>query len=112
MNKIQSMYDKMEKQVKQRIVDGVTTQEKVDKCSDDLDMEMMEYIKLQELKSLAVVSGILTPDEGQTIYASLGETLETFNDQPVWVKAVLTNVFKELLELHIVNVRKEKGVGV
>ena len=45
----------------------------------------------------SVADGTLSLDEGMTIYQSLGETLEHFNNQPIHVKSVLTSIFQELL---------------
>ena len=97
MNKIQDAYNRMEAQIEQRIADGLTTQEKVDALHPELDMQMDEYVRFQEYKSLAVADGTLSVDEGMTIYQSLGETPEHFNNQPIHVKSVLTSIFQELL---------------
>jgi hypothetical protein len=43
-----------------------------------------------------VANGTIFVDEGQTVYAALGNTPQTFNEQPV--KSVLTSLFKQLLE--------------
>jgi hypothetical protein len=104
MNKIQNAYNLMETQIKQRIADGLTTQEKVDALHPELDMQIDEYVRFQEYKSLAVADGTLSLDEGMTIYQSLGETPEHFNNQPIHVKSVLTSIFQELLtkQLNIV----------
>lgn len=101
MNRIESAYSRMKLQVEQRIEGGQTTQEKADATCEALDMQPDEHAKFQELKSEAVSSGSLSCDEGVTIYASLGNTVGVFNRQPVWVKAVLTGVFKELLQARI-----------
>ncbi len=100
-NRIEAKYKKMKEQIEKRIEDGLTTIEKAEKCGCELDMELQEYCKFQELKSLAVASRILTLEEGMTIYTSLGETVETFNSQPIHVKVVLTQLFAELLSQRI-----------
>ena len=97
MNRIEAAFERMAKQIQGRIRDGKTTQEKVDATGKSLDMDLEEYVKFQELKSLAVAEGKLTLEEGQAIYACLGNIPATFNSQPVHVKAVLTGVFGELL---------------
>jgi len=102
MNRIQTAYARMEKQIEQRIADRLTTREAVAETASALDMSLVEYCKLQELKSLAVAENKLTAEEGMTIYNSMGETVETFNRQPVHVKVVLTSIFKELLSARIV----------
>ncbi len=64
-------------------------------------MDLAEYAKFQNLKSLAVAQGLLTPEEAQSVYLCLGESVQTFNDQPVHVKSVLTSLFAELLTAQI-----------
>jgi hypothetical protein len=66
-----------------------------------LDMNLTEYVKFQTLKTLAVAQGLLTAVEGQTVYLCLGESLQTFNDQPIHVKSVLTLLLGELLTAQI-----------
>lgn len=61
------------------------------------DMELDEYCRFQTLKSAAVGSQ-LTLDEAQTIYGFLGNTPEHFNQQPLAVKWVLTEVYASLLK--------------
>jgi len=97
MNRITAMIEKMKKQVEGRIAGGVVTAEKVAETHKALDMDIVEYCKFQEYKTLAVAEGTLTPEEGQVVYGLLGNTPEHFNGQPVHVKAVLTQLFKELL---------------
>jgi len=101
MNRIQSAFDRMEKQIKDRIDEGLTTQADVDEVCKALDMEFGEYAKFQTLKSLAVADNSISLDEGMTIYAVLGEQPDTFNKQPVHIKVVLTNFFKELLDKQV-----------
>ena len=97
-NRILAAFDRMQKQIAQRIKDGITTQSAVDKTDKALDMDFLEYVKFQEMKTLAYLEKSLSFDEAQSVYACLGESVETFNNQPVHVKAVLTQLFKELLE--------------
>ena len=98
MNRIQLAFGRIEKQIKDRIDEGLTTQADVDEVCKARDMEFDEYARFQTLKSLAVADGSLTTEEGMTIYAALGEQPNTFNKQPVHIKVVLTNFFKELLD--------------
>lgn len=100
-NRIQNMYNKMEKQIAQHIIDGLTTQERVETTRQGLDMNTEEHAKFQELKSLAVTNQTLTLAEGQTIYNSLGESVSVFNNQPAHVKSVLMKLFAELLKKRI-----------
>jgi hypothetical protein len=98
------MCDKMEKQIADRIANGLTTPKQVEKTNRALDMEFEEYCKFQEYKSLAVADGTLTLEEGQSIYHALGNTPDHFNGQPVHVKAVLTKLFQELLSKRLASV--------
>jgi hypothetical protein len=101
-NRITAAIDKLKKVIPQRIADGQTTQEAVDALHGSLDMGFEEYAKFQELKSLASTTGVLSVAEAMTVYGFLGESIETFNGQPVEVKSVLTQVFKELLGKQLV----------
>ena len=95
-NRINSAITRMTAQVADRLASGQTTQDAVDKLHGTLDMDFTEFAKFQELKS-ASMHGALTPAEAQTIYGYLGNTPEHFNAQPIAVKAVLTQIFGELL---------------
>ena len=72
--------------------------EKLAQMSKAMDMELGEYCRFQELKSLASMDGRLTLDEAQTIYGYLGNTLEHFNAQPLAIKYALIDVFATLLK--------------
>jgi hypothetical protein len=61
-------------------------------------MDLEEYINLQEVKSLAVAMGLLTVDEGMSIYAALEGGVEGYNRQPVHIKAVINSMHAQLLE--------------
>lgn len=96
-NRIAEHIIRMEAQIKDRIEKGVTTQEQCDKSHKSLDMNMEEHAMFQTVKSLAVANGLLSQEEGQTVYVALGETETVFNRQPLAVKYVLTGLFKELM---------------
>ena len=100
-NRIVNAIGKMEAQIADRIAKGLTTAAKVEDCRKSLDMTIEEHAKFQTLKSLAVAQNVLTLDEGQTVYNLLGNTVSTFNKQPVHVKHVLTSLFGELLKKRI-----------
>jgi hypothetical protein len=61
-------------------------------------MDISEYVKFQELKSLFCANGLLSLEEAQTIYGYLGNSVEHFNSQNVIVKSVLTKLFAEMLQ--------------
>jgi hypothetical protein len=97
MNRVLAVVEKKRKDIENRLARALVTPEQVEKARQNLDMELDEYVKFQELKTLAVAEGKLTPDEGQVIYNYLGTNPSVFNKQPVHVKAVLTSLFAELL---------------
>jgi len=97
-----------EKTILDRLARGLVTQDKVTALHKELDMDLGEYVKFQEHKSLAVASGKLSTEEGMTIYRYLGNTPETFNGQSVAVKSVLTGLFAELLKMSL----QSRGVAV
>ena len=100
-NRITDAFARMKAQVADRIAKGLTTAEKVRDLHQTLDMDLTEYVKFQTLKTLAVARNLLTLEEGNCIYACLGENVQTFNDQPIHVKSVLTSLFGELLAAQI-----------
>ena len=87
----------MQKNLAERIRDGKTTFAAVQDMGKSLDMGVLEYCKFQELKSVAM-GGSLTTAEAQTVYAYLGESVQTFNGQIPAVKYILNKLFAELLE--------------
>ena len=107
-NRVTVAFARMETQINDRIAKGLTTTEKVADTCKVLDMDILEYVKFQEIKSLAVATGKLTLDEGQCVYACLGQSVETFNRQPVHVKSVLTNLFQELLTARIAEAKTKQ----
>lgn len=106
MNRITAAIARKTAEIAARIESGKTTQAQADTTAKALDLDLGEYVKFQELKSLAVANEKLTLDEGQTIYALLGNTPSVFNKQPIAVKAVLTGLFGELLKAHISAARR------
>lgn len=97
MNRVTAMIQRATERMNAKLASGEITQAKVDETSRKSDMAFDEYCLFQERKSLAVAEGKLTLEEGQTVYAYLGSTPETFNSQPFPVKAVLTQLFAELI---------------
>ena len=101
MNRVAKSIEKMKDQIAERIALGMTTVERVAQTHKSLDLSLDEFVKFQELKSIAMMADRLTQEEAQMIYGFLGETTEHFNRQEVHVKAVLTQIFQELLALSI-----------
>lgn len=100
-NRIQVKFNLQEAMIKERIADGRLSQERLKELDSELDMGMEEYVKFQELKTLAVANDTITIAEGMTIYNALGTIPETFNNQPVHIKAVLTTFLLELMQRDI-----------
>jgi hypothetical protein len=100
-NRVIEAIARMEEQVQCRINAGIVTAGQVEATRRKLDMDITEYVKFQELKSLASVNGKLTPEEAQTVYMYLGNTPSAFNANSAACKAVLTKIFAELLEANI-----------
>jgi len=96
MNRIINGIAKMKKQIDTRLASGLTTQAQVDALHKTLDMDFEEHFRFQNLKS-EVIGTKLTMEEGQTLYACLGLTVDHFNRQSIEVKSILTQVFQELL---------------
>ena len=86
------------KNIDARLDDGRTTPEAMTALDTQLDMCLEEFVRFQELKSLAVASEVLSLECGQLVYAHLGESPDRFNRQPLEVKVVLTNLFVELMQ--------------
>ena len=101
VNRVTAMIRKRNDLIAERLATGKVTQERLDSLYKSLDMDLEEFCRFQSLKSLAFAGGKLTLDEAQTIYLSLGESVESFNAQPLAVKSVLTQIFQELLEMRI-----------
>ena len=97
MNRIAVAIQAQRVNIQSRLANGLVTQDKIDALHGKLDMDLMEYCRFQEMKSVAMGS-VLNPEEAQTIYGYLGNTVEHFNGQPVEVKAVLTQTFAELMK--------------
>lgn len=93
MNRILVGIDRANAIIKQKNLSS----ERLAELSKNMNMELDEYCRFQTLKSAAVGSK-LTLDEAQTIYGFLGNTPEHFNNQPIAVKWVLTEVFASLLK--------------
>jgi hypothetical protein len=98
MNRIVNAIEEQKKNISDRLTKGIITQKQVDSLNASLNMESDEFHYFQEVKSLAVMKQSISLDEGNTIYRHLGATPETFNNQPVEVKVVLTQIFAELMK--------------
>ena len=97
MDRVSIAIARAEKKIADRIASGATTPEKVESAGLALDMDVHEYYRFQELKSLAVAEGKLSQEEAQTVYGLIGNSPRTFNRLPVAAKSVLNTLFAELL---------------
>jgi hypothetical protein len=97
MNRIAKAIGRMRVQIRDRVSQGITSEARVEQTGKALDMDLGEFARFQELKSLAFMEGRLSLEEAQYVYDLLGETPDRFNGHDAATKAVLTQVFRELL---------------
>ena len=97
-NRITAAIERQRINIADRIKKGLTTKAKVNQMHSDLDLDIEEFCKFQETKSLAFAMNKMTLAEASTLYNLLGTVPTVFNAQPIEVKVVLTQVFSELLE--------------
>jgi len=102
MNRIATAIANKMTEINGKLARGVISQEQIDKTHKGLDLETDLHANFQEVKSLAVANGMMTVEEGQTIYVYLGESPSVFNNQNIATKAVLMGVYQELLGARIV----------
>ena len=100
-NRINAMIAKKIAEIKDRIDTGITTPDRIEEARKGFDMSLDEWTRFQDLKSEAQQAGLITLEEANSIYRYLGSLPDSFNDQPVAVKVVLTSFFNELLTLKI-----------
>ena len=74
LNRITRDVAAVEAHIEQRILLGLTTAAKLTRLRPQLGFSVPEYVRFQELKTLAVANGFLTADEGQTVYTALADT--------------------------------------
>ncbi len=102
MNRVAITIDKQRIAIAEKLAAGEITQEKIDKAHKDCDLTFDEFVRFQELKSLASTDDTLSLEEAQLVYTYLGETPDHFNRQSIEVKAVLTDLFAGLLKRRII----------
>jgi hypothetical protein len=81
-----------------RTLDGGSLEEFEDSLAVDFD----EHFAMQELQARSHASGLITTEEAQIIYASLGNVLHSTNggwapDVDLATKVTVTNVISELI---------------
>lgn len=96
MNRIAEAIEKQRLAIQERLAAGLVTQAEVDATQKYLDIGLDDYCLFHEMKSV-LAGSTLTHDETQMIYTYLGNTPDHFNQQPIEVKAVLTQVMMELM---------------
>lgn len=97
MNRISAMIATATKGIEDKIASGAVSKDQVEKLHRTLDLDPSEHARFQEVKSLAVADGTLNQEEGMTLYRLLGQTSQSFNEQPLGTKVTLTKLFQELL---------------
>ena len=105
MNRVTTAIERQSQNIADRLKNGVVTQAQIDNLHKVLDLDFYEYCKFQELKSAGMMESKLTLEEAQTIYGYLGNVPDTFNNQPIAVKTVLTQIYKELLGFKITELK-------
>ena len=94
MNSVENLVEKARKLIEERTAERQSTPESLDRLHKVLDFSMEEYVKFQELKSLAVFDQSITLEDGTYIYNILGEAgPEAFNESEIAVKVVFTELF-------------------
>lgn len=97
MNRVLESVEFTRNTVASSLEKGSVTQEQIEKAKGKLDMAVDEHSRYHELKNIAMLNGTLSLEEAQTVYAYLGPSVNTFNDQPFEVKMALTKLFAQLL---------------
>jgi hypothetical protein len=96
-NKIQKLVQQVQKTLDEKLAEEMLTQEQIDKASLNLNINVLELCKFQELKSLAYTQGVLNLDEANYVYNLLGNSPTTFNSRTLAEKTIVTKLMQELL---------------
>jgi hypothetical protein len=83
------------------LADSTKPQSELDALHREMDVALDEFCRWQEIKSLAVTEGVLTPEEGAYIYHQMGELPQTFNKRPLAVKVAITKTMAELFGVRV-----------
>lgn len=97
-NRVTEAIEKLKLRMADRIKQRLTSKKEVEANRKGLDMNLHEFARFQEIKTLAVSHEKLTEAEGQAVFVLLGNTPQHFNNQCFEVKYVLTKMFAELLQ--------------
>lgn len=76
------------------------------KLSKGMDVDLMDYVSYQELKSEAFAAGKISLAEANMVYGWLGNTPDQFNRQELAVKIVVTKLIDEILGQKLKGVRR------
>jgi hypothetical protein len=96
-NRITQAIGVLQEQIFESLLERRTTSKSLNDLHGKLNMSLSEHCRFHELKSMAVLSGLLTLEEANTVYGYLGQCVHTFNEQPLEVKIVLTKLLEELI---------------
>ena len=98
MKPLETLVSETRARIDARIADGLNTPASIADLHETLDMDMSEYVKFQELKTIAVSDKALTLEDGMFIYGILGESgPDAFNRSDIAVKVVFTELFTLLM---------------
>jgi len=87
----------LKRQIMESVAAGETTPEGLAASSRSFDMlEDGVHTTAHTLRALGASRGIISGEEAVSLYMALGETIEEFNSQPLWVKVISYAVVKRI----------------
>lgn len=97
-NRIADAIAASEKHIAKQLAEKKITKAKIEEMRAVLNMDCLEHAKFQEHKSLAVATGVLTTDEGMTVYNLLGGTVTVYNRRSLAEKSILYTLYMQMLK--------------
>lgn len=97
MNRVQELIDHIESLMQARIESGEATPELFTERSKNLDIDVREYVSLQNQQALAFASGNISMDESLLIYNHLRDGVIPFNKNGYAIKAAFNLIHLSLL---------------
>jgi hypothetical protein len=96
-NRILAAIERRKADIASALASGSLSEDRIEALRRALDLDAGEHARFQDLKSLACAKGVLTLEEGLTLFQLLGGTPAIFNARDCATKSVLTAVFRELI---------------
>ena len=97
MNRVQVLIERIERLMQDRIDSGVATPELFAERARDLDIDVREYVSLQNQQALAFASDKISMDESLFIYNHLRDGVTAFNNNGYAIKAAFNLIHLSLL---------------